>query len=608
MAVEESGGQYDGLTRDQLVQLLGKRDRAKKLGLVWERDEIEADKAVDANFVACTLDRSLCERPAPWRNLVIEGDNFDALRWLRIGYSGRVNCIYIDPPYNTGNKDWVYNDHYFDSNDRYRHSTWLEFLFRRLSLARDLLSEDGCILISINDENRARLELLADEALPGMRIGTFVWRTKDSSNDAERNFSSVHEHVLVYGRPGFSFLGYELTDKKYKNPDNDPRGKYSADPITKGHSYIERRNTYYPIQDPGTGWWYPCNPDSVWRFASEKVESVKKKLRSETIEAMIKDKRIIFPAKSSVTYKSRKEIIDAIRKGTGPVDGNGRQLLREDLPDLDFWIDKPIALGRPSQKSFWNKKTTKIKPVSSYILGVNEKKDDDQFELISEKQGKATGEIQEIFGSKVFNYPKPSSLMRSLLKAAVGPGELVLDFFAGAATTAQAVMELNAEDGGERRFIMVSSTEKTAEEPDKNVCRDITAKRIRLLNASDEESKYAELVAEFAYLRAREIDFENFDYDVQPSEVWSILESIHDLPLTEYVASRQWNEHATDAAILIYVDTVTKPLVEHLRQLADQKRNVFVYAWAPGQILQELAGRDIEVKPVHETLVKRFQQ
>jgi hypothetical protein len=237
MTVEESGGRYDGLTREQLVQLLEKRERTKKLGLVWERDEIEADKAVDAKFVACTLDLELCERPAPWRNLVIEGDNFDVLRWLRIGFSGRVNCIYIDPPYNTGNKDWVYNDHYFDSHDRYRHSTWLEFLFRRLSLARDLLSEDGVILISINDENRARLELLADEALPGMRIGTFVWRTKDSSNDAERNFSSVHEHVLVYGRPGFSFLGYELSDKKYKNPDGDLRGKYSSDPIIKGHSF-----------------------------------------------------------------------------------------------------------------------------------------------------------------------------------------------------------------------------------------------------------------------------------------------------------------------------------------------------------------------------------
>lgn len=427
MSAEETPSTYDGLSRNQLVQLLEKRDRQKKLGLVWERDEIEADKAVDSNFVASSLLTELSERAAPWPNLVIEGDNFDALRWLRIGYAGRVKCIYIDPPYNTGNKDWVYNDRYFDPNNRYRHSTWLEFLFQRLKLARDLLAEDGVILISINDENRARLELLAEEALPGMRIGTFVWRTKDSSNDAERNFSSVHEHILVFGRPSFSFLGYELSDKKYKNPDNDPRGKYSSDPITKGHSYKERRNTYYPLQDPDTGWWYPCNPDSVWRFASEKVESAKKKLRSETIEAMIRDKRIIFPAKESVTYKTKKDILSAIRNGTGPVDGNGRQLLREDLPDLDFWIGKPIALGRPSQKSFWEEKAKKIKPVSSYILGVNDKTAENaRLELSSEKQGKATGEIQELFGGKVFNYPKPSSLMYSLLKAVVGPEELVL--------------------------------------------------------------------------------------------------------------------------------------------------------------------------------------
>ena len=607
MSAEEVDKKYEGLSREQLIQLIQKRDRQKKLGLVWERDDIEADRAVDADFVACQLVPDLCERAAPWGNLVIEGDNFDALRWLRIGYSGRIKCIYIDPPYNTGHQDWVYNDHYFDANDRYRHSTWLEFLFRRLVLARDLLSEDGVIFISINDENRARLELLAEEALPGMRVGTFVWRTKDSSNDAERNFSSVHEHVLVYGRPEFSFLGHELSDKKYKHVD-PLLGKYSLDPITKGHSYRERKNTYYPIQDPSTGWWYPCNPDSVWRFASEKVESAKKRLRSETIESLIRDNRIVFSATSSVTYKTKQELLNAIRSETGPADGNGRQLLREDLPDLDFWIGKPIGLGRPSRKSFWDEKTTKIKPVSSYILGINEKGDEALWELMSEKQGKATGEIQQIFGSKVFNYPKPSSLIYSLLKPVVGSEDVVLDFFAGSATAAQAVMQLNAEDNGQRRFIMISSTESTADEPDKNICRDITAQRVRLLNRADENSKYADLVAEFAYLRTRKITFENLDYDLAPQEVWTALQTIHGLPLTDYVASKGWSEQANDTVTLIYADAVSKPLIKHLHELADARKSVFVYSWAPGQIKQELTGRDLEILSVHDVLVKRFQQ
>lgn len=144
---------YETLSQVQLVSLLRKKDAEKKLGLVWERNEIESDAAIDANFVACTIDPALSDGAAPWRNLVIEGDNFDALRWLRMTYAHRVKCIYIDPPYNTGEKDWVYNDHYIDKADRYRHSTWLEFLYRRIALARDLLSNDGVIFVSINDEN-----------------------------------------------------------------------------------------------------------------------------------------------------------------------------------------------------------------------------------------------------------------------------------------------------------------------------------------------------------------------------------------------------------------------------------------------------------------------
>ncbi len=116
------------------MRLLEKRDRERKLGLVWERDELEADQALEGEFIAATPAIDMAELSAPWRNLVIEGDNYDALRWLRMTWAGRIKCIYVDPPYNTGNRDWVYNDHYFSSDDRFRHSTWLEFLYRRFSL------------------------------------------------------------------------------------------------------------------------------------------------------------------------------------------------------------------------------------------------------------------------------------------------------------------------------------------------------------------------------------------------------------------------------------------------------------------------------------------
>lgn len=602
-------GKYDGLTREQLLQLLEKRDRQKKLGLVWERDEIEADRALEAEFVAAEL---LVDKSDPkggaggWPNLVIEGDNYDALRWLRMTMAGRVKCIYVDPPYNTGAKDWVYNDHYVSKEDRWRHSTWLEFLYRRFALARDLLTEDGVILVSINDENRAKLELLLDEVLPGMRVGSFVWRTKDSSNDAERNLSSVHEHVLAYGKSAFSFLGYQLDRSKYKNPDNDKRGDYSLDPITKAHSYRERENTYYPIQDPKTGWWYPCNPENVWRYASRKNLKSGQKLRTQTIEDLIEDDRIVFSAENYVQYDSIDEIFSAIEAGAVPKDGKKRPLLRKDLPDLAFWVGKPIGLGRPSKKAFWKEKKAAIKPASSYILGVNERGSEELYELISSKQGDATGEIQAVFGFRAFDYPKPTSLIRSLVEATAGPGDLVLDFFAGSATTAQAVMQLNAEDDGDRRFVMVSSTEATAEEPNKNLCDSVTAERIRRLNAS-EDPAYAALNAPFAYVRMAKLRFEDLDYDFTSAQAWSALQALHGLPLTPHDAAAAWTEHETDEAVVILVERVDAALVERLRALAGRRAPAFVYAWAPGQVSAATGPLDLEIRPVRDTLVSRFR-
>jgi adenine-specific DNA-methyltransferase len=287
---------YDSLTKNQLVNLLRKKDAEKKLGLVWERDEIEADAAVDKNFVACAIDEVLSDGPAPWRNLVLEGDNYDALRWLRMTYANRVKCIYIDPPYNTGNRDWVYNDHYIDPNDRYRHSTWLEFLFRRLSLARDLLAPDGVILVSINDENRAKLELMMDEALPGMRLGTLTWRTRQGSNADQGSFlSHDHEHVLAYGHEQFRFSGNEKSYEMYSNPDNDPKGDWRKSDLTLGFNHIERSNLYFPLQDPKTEVWYAPNPDRVWVYASKSRLKPGQRVQTRTMEEWIAAGQVIFP-------------------------------------------------------------------------------------------------------------------------------------------------------------------------------------------------------------------------------------------------------------------------------------------------------------------------
>jgi adenine-specific DNA-methyltransferase len=597
---------YDDLNREQLIALLTKRDRTKKLGLVWERDEIEADNAVDSNFVAATIIPELSDKAAPWRNMVIEGDNYDALRWLRMTMAGQVKCIYIDPPYNTGSKDWVYNDHYANPEDTYFHSTWLEFLFRRLSLARDLLSEDGVILVSINDDQRAKLELLMDEALPGMRVGSLVWRTRDTTSAKYGNFSDVHEHILIYAKSNFIFNGSEKSSKKYKNPDNDPRGMWNIDPLTLAFDRDDRPNLFYPIYDPTNDIWYPCDPDRVWAYASKSRLKTGQKTRSDTMEEHIQNALIVFPKDQKVvTWNSIEEVHKAIACGEVPVTPRDKKpLIRMDTSP-EFWVGKKVGFGRPGYKKFWSELRSHVSPLGSWIARINEDEVDGVVTLRTGSGGTGTNEIQAIFGGKAFPHPKPKDLVKQLIEQTTGDDDIVLDFFAGSATTAHAVMETNCNGGGNRRFIMVSSTEATADDPDKNLCRDVTAERIRRLNRSDDK-KFSELSAEFAYLRCRKIEFEDLDHDLAPEDVWAALESLHRLPLTKYQLAA-WQEHKADNQTLIFADRVTSQLLEYLREVAQRRENAFVYSWAPGQITSVL-GESLDVRSVRAELVGRFRQ
>ena len=532
------------LNAPQLRRLLVEHLTKQKLGLYWESNAIERDTALNANVVLPRLLPDASHTPpgvTHHHNLMIEGDNFDSLRLLRATHAGKIRVIYIDPPYNTGNKDWVYNDHYVGKNDRWRHSQWLEFLYQRLTLARDLLTSDGVILVSINDENRARLELLMDEVFPGRRLGSLVWRTKDTGNDLSQRFSHVHEHVLVYSNAGFKFNGRVTDRSNFRNPDDDPRGDWSPQPLTKAHTYTERENTYYPIQDPDTGYWYPCDPDSVWRFASEQAIRQRLKgnnaaigaalaaLRSDTIELLIAKKLIYFPPCSPDEVKrfdSKKDLVAAIRSGNGPVLPKKKTpLLREDLPDLDFWVGKPIAPGRPSRKEHWNSKPEdqRLAPLSSWIAGVNEDVGNEEDELYapevlrSSRGGVATDEIKNLLGTKAFSYPKPLSLIQGLLQQATRPGDIVLDFFAGSGTTGHAVLAHNAQDGGARRFILCSSAEATTKEPDKNLCRDVCAERIRRVIAADGYE------ASFAYLQLDKYEAADVAFEATPEHAQLLI-------------------------------------------------------------------------------------
>lgn len=625
----------DQMSAPELRRLLTEHLTRQKLGLYWERDAIAHDKALNANIVLPRLVPELSHTPegcTEHRNLIIEGDNFDSLRLLRATHTGKVRVIYIDPPYNTGNKDWVYNDSYVGKNDRWRHSQWLEFLYQRLMLARDLLTADGVILVSINDENRARLEMLMDEVFPGRRLGSLVWRTKDTGNDLAQRFSHVHEHVLVYANSGFSFNGRATDRSKFRNTDQDPRGDWSPQPLTKAHSYIDRENTYYPIQDPSTGYWYPCDPNRVWAYASESVirrlcdgneeavQSALAGLRSDTIETLIAKRLIYFPpCKPSdvMFFNSKAELLKAIKEGKGPVLPKKKTpLLRSDLPDLDFWVGKPIAPGRPSRKEHWTAKpeSERLAPLSSWIAGLNEAIDEDDVEqliLRSARGGVATEEVKNVLGSKAFPHPKPLSLIKALLEQATHPGDIVLDFFAGSGTTGQAILELNAEDNGDRRFILCSSTESNEKEPTKNLCRDICAQRIlRVMRGYGGKPGFNLIQGgEFAYLQLDKLDAADVAIDATPEHAVNLLAMRHAAAVP--VAYQNGDIHLIAKGVdwlMTVCSAVNAHVLDKLCNLPKQHNlpRLIVYASRPKALAALLAERGVEaqVHALHQALIQ----
>lgn len=441
-----------------------------------------------------------------------------------------------------------------------------------------------------------------------MRVGSLAWRTRQGSNADHAHFLSAdHEHVIAYARDQFRFSGSAKSYVMYANPDDDPEGDWRSSDLTLGFSRTERPNLFYPLHDPAADIWYPPNPGRVWVYASRARLRPGQRVQARPMEEWIERKQILFPCEQRVeTWSSREALLAAIEAGDVPV--SGRAPMLADRSDIDFWVGKRVGFGTPAFKRYKKDLRNSTQPLSSWITpraeaGATEA---DTNIIVSGTNDEGAKLVKEVFGHKAFNYAKPVSLIRELVRQSTGPGDLVLDFFAGSATTAQAVMELNAEDGGERRFILVSSTEATASEPDRNLCRDVAAERVRRLNAAG-EGRFADLAAPFAYLRTRAMRFENIDYELEPADAWTALELLHGLPVTKYRDGEGWREHERGRVVLILADRCDEVLGRHLRALAERRANSFVYAWAPGQVVALLGGADLEVRGVHETLVGLFR-
>jgi adenine-specific DNA-methyltransferase len=554
-------GKYDHLERDALVRLLERRDAERQLGLVWERDELDPEAALNEDFIALEQDETLSHGAAPWQNLIIEGDNYDALRSLRMSHAGRIRCIYIDPPYNTGNRDFVYNDRFVDKTHRFRHSLWLDFMHKRLLLARELLAEDGVIFVSIDDNELFRLGMLMDRVFGVQsKLATFVWQT-DGNFDNQAKIKICHEYALAYS----------------PNPDTFPMPTV-IDPNISSDSKLFRseiRNTIVkngpknPISEIGIPVGFPAAFDAgIVKARTNKWPHISADIRVE--HGVTQNSSVL------ASGWANKELCEAFIRA-------------------DF---QPI-------KDSKGQSTTFVLTATGVIENIKLRESPSHVMSVLRNMGNTQNDSTMLAGMSItFTYPKPVSMLQYLLSILDDKSATILDFFAGSGTTAHAVAKLNAEDGGNRRFILVSSTEATADQPDKNLCRDVCAMRVRRVlggytNAKGE--RVAGLGGGFAYLRTRRIAPYRLSTRIAHDEVWRALQLIADRPLTP------WQGHGFqhDGDLAYLADFRAASLAALRAWLGDSRgAGRTLYAWTPARIA-ELAP-EADIAPIPDFLRARF--
>lgn len=427
--------EIEGLSDKDRSALLGLLRESKTYGLVWEdKPEAVEERLRDELPVLTEVkERALIseDKDAP-NHIIIEGDNLEALTTLAYTHAGRIDVIYIDPPYNTGNKDFVYNDSFVDKEDSYRHSKWLSFMSRRLKIAKQLLSDKGVIFISIDDNEQAQLKLLCDEIFGGDNfIATFPRITKASGKTTDK-IAQNHDYVLLYAKIEnhcvINGLPHDDEGYKYKDEFYQERGKYKLNQTLDYDSLSYSSSLDYPITISNETFYPGGNVDA---YMNRKNGQHK---RADWAWRWSNDLFKFGYDNGFIVVKSSK---------------NGKRIYTKTYQNVN--IEK-IGTGYEIVKK------DRLKPIQSIQLIDNSFSNDN-----------AKKELSVIFDEKVFDYPKPTSIMSYLLKA-IPNCNYVLDFFAGSGTTLHATMQLNADDGGHRQCILVTNNEN-------GICENVTYER-----------------------------------------------------------------------------------------------------------------------------------
>lgn len=575
----------------QIAELEAELKTAKKYGLVWDRENTKELVVSQCETHIPVLNQVKTKKiinEGP-NNLLIEGDNYHILTSLNFVDKESIDVIYIDPPYNTGHQDFIYNDRYVNEDDGYRHSKWLSFMQKRLVLCRELLTSKGVIFISIDDNELCNLKLLCDDVFGEFNFiaNCFVLdNLKGKTND---NFiSSVGSRLLVYAKnkrisneEGFNVIENVFGDKiEKKYSKEDELGFYNLITFKKTGQSKKREDRpymFYPILEKG-GLLFAIEMDEFNKiydkdsrtFNDEFIDTLKQKYNNYNFILPVDSNGEFLRWTSGFPTFLKKKNIDIV------YDGGVKQKMRPEASEML----QVYASGTP--------KTLMYK--TSYSTG--------------------TDDLKDVLGYNIFDFPKPMDLMIDILKLIPNKDAVILDFFAGSGTTGQAVLELNAEDGGNRRFILCTNNEN-------GICENVTYKRLKtvITGVREDGTKYSDgLPANLYYFKTDfikdELNTEQAKYNLveKVDALLCIAENVfNEIERNEYSSHYQDN----DKHLFIYNDYFNEiKFNEFKNRVLNCIGKKIVYIYSSDNNLDEnlIVGNNITLKPIPSKIYEIYKE
>ena len=542
---------YSDWSKEDLVKEIKKLKKRKKYGIVWDEEKTKEKFDIDSENKLPILkevkSKEIQTDENSSSNILIEGDNYHSLSVLNYTHAKQVDVIYIDPPYNTG-KEFRYNDRLIDLEDTYRHSKWLSFMKKRLVLARKLLKNSGVIFISIDDNEQATLKILCDEVFgPGNFIANIIWQKKYSPQNDAKYFSDMHDFILVYAR---------------KKNRGDEKNGWIRNMLPR----TEEMNARYknPDNDPRGVWkstdlsvkTYSKNYDyPIISPSGKKVNPPKSRCwmtSQEQMKKLIKDNRISF-GKANNGVPRLKQFLTEVQQGKVPV-------------------------------TWWNRE----------FAGHNQD---------------AKQELKRFDLTDIIETPKPVKLIKRILQIASRKNSIILDFFAGSGTTGHSVLELNKNDGGNRKFILCTNDEG-------NICTKICYPRIQKVikgYTNTKKEKVKGLGGNLKYFKTDFVDGEPTDKNKknmveQCTEMLCMKENCFD-EIKQTKKYSIFKNHEEKYFGIIYDDDGIEPLKKQIKSL-NKKFSVYVFSLDDSAREEEFEDvtQMVNLKPIPEVILNVYRR